>query len=104
MADDGSADERDSLVTELYNAQKSNPKVLNTLELRHLWGNDSREWVVISQYATWADIEEANKINQELNKKRWPDDEERAEFFQQPFKCFGRHSDEIYSEIPEFHK
>lgn len=104
MPEGGSAAERDSLLKELFNAQKSNPKVLSTLQLQHHWGNDSRDWVVITEYATMADIDEANKIDQELTKKKWPDDKKRAAFWQAVGKYFDYHSDEIYMEKPEFRK
>lgn len=104
MPDGGSAAERDSLLKELYNAQKSNPKVLSQRELQHHWGNDSRDMVVITEYASMADIDEAGKINQELNKKKWPDDKKRAAFWQAVGKYFDYHSDEIYEERPEFRK
>lgn len=104
MPEDGSGAERDSLILELDEAQKSNEKVLSVKHLRHRFGNDSHDWVVIVEYASWADIEEAGKINQELQKKRWPDEKERQEFFKQLLKYFDGHSDEIYNELPKFGK
>lgn len=71
---------------------------------RHYYGSDFRDWVVITEYKTWADIEAAAGINQELNKKKWPDDKKRAEFFRKVMKYFPTHSDEIYRELPKFGK
>lgn len=104
MPEGGNAEERDALVMELNEAQKSNEKVLSSKNLRHRYGNDFRDWVVITEYATWADIEEAANINQELNRKKWPDDEKRAEFFRKLFEYFPTHSDEIYTNLPKFDK
>jgi len=104
MPEGGSGDERDSLLMELIEAQKSNEKVLSSKNLRHRYGSDFRDWVVIAEYATWADIEEAANINQELNRKKWPDDKKRAAFFQKLFKYFPTHSDEIYTNLPKFDK
>lgn len=104
MPEDGNAAERDSLIMELVEAQKSNEKVLSVKNLFHLYGNDSHDWVVIEEYASWTDIPEAIKINQELNRKRWPDEKERQEYFKQLLKYFDGHSDEIYTELPKFGK
>jgi hypothetical protein len=62
MPDDGTEAERDSLIMELRDAQKSNEKVLSQINLRHTYGNDSHDWVVITEYKSWADIPEAGKI------------------------------------------
>jgi hypothetical protein len=104
MPDDGTEAERDSLIMELRDAQKSNEKVLSQINLRHTYGNDSHDWVVITEYKSWADIPEAGKINQELNKKKWPDEKERQDFFRKLGKYFDGHSDEIYTELPKFGK
>ena len=99
----GSRDERDNLLMELQEAQKSNKKVLSSITLRHRWGNDSRDWVTITEYKNMADIVEAQKINTKLNKKKWKDDEGVTAFFQKLGKYFeGGHSDEIYIELPKF--
>ena len=100
----GSAEERDAMLMELIDAQKTNAKVLSSKNLRHRYGSDFRDWVVITEYANFADIEEAANINQELNRKKWPDDKKRAEFFQKLFKYFPDHSDEIYTNLPKFDK
>jgi len=102
MPEGGSADERDNLILELIEAQKSNKKVLSSMTLRHRWGSDSRDWVVINEYKNMADVLEAQKINEKLNKKKWKDDDERAEFFRKLGKYFLKHSDEIYRELPKF--
>ena len=100
----GSADERDNLLMEVIEAQKSNKKLLSSMHLRHHMGSDSRDWVVITEYKNMADIEEARKINQKLNKKKWKDDDKRAEFFRKLGKYFPKHSDETYRELPKFAK
>jgi hypothetical protein len=72
--------------------------------MQHAWGSNSQDWVVVTEYKTWADIEEAGKVNQELNRKKWPDAKERQAFFRQLGKYFDGHSDEIYQEMPQFRK
>jgi len=98
----GSSDERENLLMELREAQKSNKKVLSSVTLRHRWGSDTRDWVFITEYKSLADFAEAQKINQKLHKKKWKDDDERAEFFRKLGKYFSEHSDEIYIELPKF--
>lgn len=98
----GSAAERDNLVMELIEAQKSNKKVLSSITLRHHWGSDSRDWVTITEYKSMADFVEALKIDAKLNKKKWKDDEGVTEFFRKLGKYFTKHSDEIYIELPKF--
>jgi len=99
----GTSEDRDNLLMELTEAQKSNKKVLSSITLRHRWGNDGRDWVVITEYKNMADFVEAGKINTKLNKKKWKDDDVRAEFFRKLGKYFeGGHSDEIYIELPKF--
>ena len=106
MPDDGTAAERDSLLTEWIEAVlKKNDKIISSTNLRHFYGSDSRDWIVINEFASFADIAEALKVSQELGKKRWPDDKERSKFFQKPGKYFlPSHSDEIYNALPKFDK
>ena len=100
----GSSKERDSLILEVIEAQKSNKKVLSSITMRHHWGSDSRDWVVINEYKNMADVLEAQKINTKLNRKKWKDDEGVTEFFRKLGKYFIKHSDEIYRELPKFTK
>ncbi len=104
MPDDGSPAERDSLIAIAVEIANQNPKVLSRTELRHAWGSDNHDWVIITEYKTWGDIEAAGKVAQELNEKKWPDAKQRREFFQKIGKYFDGHSDEIYRELPQFKK
>ncbi|MEJ2636969.1 MAG: hypothetical protein P8184_16985 [Calditrichia bacterium] len=105
MPEGGSEAERDSLLQEwIEGTVEKNDKILSQKHLSHYYGSDLRDWVVIGEYKTWADIDEASKISQELAKKKWPDDKEREEFSRKLLKYFGTHSDEIYMEQPKFGK
>ena len=105
MPDDGSAVERDSLMKEwTEKVLKKNEKIISQKNFRHYYGSDVRDWVIITEYKTWGDIEAAAKISQKLNKKSWPDDKKRSEFFKNLMKYFGTHSDEIYKDMPKFSK
>jgi len=99
----GSAAERDSLMMISVELQNMNPKYLSAKVLRHRYGGDARDWVFITEYATWADIEEAGKIDEENFKKKWPDKDWR-EFGRMFRKYFTTHSDEIYEERPKYGK
>ena len=101
MPEGGSVAERDSLLMVVLELQKMNPKYLSVKVLRHHWGKDYQDWLYIIEYATWADIEEADKIDEENYKKKWPD-KDWVENFGMFGKYFYTHSDEIYIELPKY--
>lgn len=103
----GTAAEMDSLVSQFFRAvDKKNSKILSSKTLVHYYGSDLRDWVVINEYRTWADIEAADKISQKLVKKKWPNAKTRKEYFRKIAKYFSGfvHSDEIYMEKPMLRK
>jgi hypothetical protein len=105
MPEGGSAAERDSLLSEWFEAvPKKNEKILRVINLSHLYGSDSHDWVIIEEYKSWDDVEAARKLNQELFMKHWSDAKKRAQFNQKLRKYFTGHSDEIYNELPKFRK
>jgi len=103
IPEDGSRAERDSLLMISVELTNMNPKYLSAKVLRHSWGSDFRDWVFITEYATWADIEEAGNIDEENFKKKWPDKEWRG-YLRTFGKYFTTHSDEIYTELPKYRK
>lgn len=102
IPEDGSIAERDSLILELVRLHRSNKKVVQVLTLVPYDDPDSQEWVVIYEYKKFEDIDEATKIDLELNKKKWPDDSEREKFFKRLAEYFPTHTDKVYQEIPKF--
>ena len=104
MPEGGSSAERDSLIKEFMEAQKTNDKILSQMHLRHVISRDSRDWVVITEYKSMADFAAAGPISRELNRKRWPDAKERGAFFQKLGRYFPNHSDEIFRELPSFRR
>ena len=104
MPTDGNAEERDAMLKEMFEIDKKNTYIVSQRELRHMWGADNRDWVIITEYKSWADIEAANKMSNELYEKHWPDKEKRDAFFQKLFRYFPKHSDEIYREMPEYRR
>ncbi len=105
MPEGGTAEDRDALLSEWIGAVlKKNNKILSSKNLRHMYGSNNHDWVVINEYATFADIAEAAKLNASLGKKKWPDEKKRAEFFRRLGEYYPSHSDEIYRALPEFDK
>lgn len=106
MPDDGSAAERDSLLSIVFEAvTQKNDKILSQQTMQHRYGPDSRDWIVVRECANWADIEAASTANRKLREERWPDKEERQAFFKELNKYWlPRHGDEIYVALAEFEK
>jgi len=102
----GSAAERDSLYSEWYERMaKKNDKIVSRKDFRHYFGQDSRDWVVITEYRNLADFEASESVNSELAQKAWPDSKKRAEFFRKFLRYFeGGHSDEVYRQLTKFGK
>ncbi|MFC2103070.1 hypothetical protein ACFLSS_01450 [Bacteroidota bacterium] len=95
----GSSAEFDSLAT-LWdkNLTKKNEFIVSEKAMTHLWGSNSDDFVLITEYKNFADIENASNRNSELMKEAWPDKAERQNFVKAYSKYFGSHSDEIYQE------
>ncbi len=83
--------------------QQLNPAAITTRVLFHNWGSDAADVVLVTEYASWADIEadcgqpcddydEANPEPEE-GEEGYEAYEEAADLFT---KYFSRHRDEIY--------
>ena len=95
----GSSAEFDSLAALwVENITKKNEFIVSEVTMSHMWGNNSDDFVVITEVRSFADVEKAQNRNIELLKEAWPDKEERQKFQDAYIKYFGRHSDEIYIE------
>ena len=81
-----------------------NDKVISERVLRHISGADLRDLVIISEYATWNDIDAASDMQNELINQAWPKEEDRNAFFKSWNKYVITHSDEIYQEFPDLSK
>lgn len=103
MPPGGTASERDSVLGIMTELTKMNPKYVSMRVLRHSWGHNSQDWVMITEYANWDDIESSGKMDEENFKKKWPNG--NMESFDRMFnKYFPTHSDEIYTELPKYTK
>jgi hypothetical protein len=102
MPEGGSWAEFDSLATLLNeNVTKKNPKIVSQRIIRHQWGSDSRQLIIIREYAKIEDLVlDDDNTGNELFRAHWKTDEERKAF-NQAFRKYwrGYHSDEIYQEF-----
>lgn len=83
---------------------KKNDKILSERVMRHLSGSDSRDLVIVTEYASWNDVEAAQDKQGELVKAGWPDEEKRKAYNKKLNSYLGNHSDEIFSEISDWRK
>ncbi|MBU2904842.1 MULTISPECIES: hypothetical protein [Arenibacter] len=81
-----------------------NDKIISERVLHHISGADLRDLVIISEHASWNDIDAASNMQNELINKAWPKEEDRNAFFKSWNKYVITHSDEIYQENPELTK
>ena len=105
VPEDGSNAEFMELMQEWYDKVVSkNEKILSERAFRHQSGGDMRDWVFVTEYASWNDIEAANTRQGELVNEGWPNADERSAFFKKFWKYVDTHSDEIYQELPTLRK
>jgi len=77
-----------------------NNKILSQRIVRHLWGNDSGQLILIREFAKIEDLVVDDDAGGELFKAAWKTEEERKAFGEAYGKYWqGRHSDEIYQEF-----
>lgn len=105
IPEDGSRKEFNNLMKEWYEKITSkNDKIISERVLRHSSGSDLRDVVIVTEYASWNDIDAANKKQGELVDAAWPDQEARQAFFKKFNKYSLTHSDEIYREYANLRK
>jgi hypothetical protein len=63
-----------------------------------------RDWVVISEYASWNDMDAANDMQNKLIEEAWPNEDDRRAWFAKFGKYTITHSDEILQERPDLTK
>jgi len=77
-----------------------NPLVIHQTQMVHFFSEDSREFVTVTEYASWSDIEKAFQQDEELEKQAWPDAQKREAFLKKISRCFTHHKDAIYNGFP----
>ena len=81
---------------------QKNELIAGTNVLLHYYTDDNSEVVFATTYRTWADLENAEKRNEELVKAAWPDEAKRTAFFDKQRSFYtSQHSDEIRSILPD---
>jgi hypothetical protein len=83
---------------------QKNEHIVSERIMRHLSGSNSKQLIILTEYASWNDINTAQNRNNELMKEAFPDDKERAAFNSELNTYLGSHSDEIYSDIKSMRK
>jgi hypothetical protein len=102
---DGSNSEFNEILKEWCdNVVSKNDKILSQKVLRHQSGGDSRDLVVIIEYASWNDIDAAGDEQSRLVQEAWPNEDERSAWFANFGKYTVKHSDEILQGKPELTK
>jgi hypothetical protein len=99
--DEVSVPEFDSL-NYLYtkNVFAKNEFILNYKVIRHWWGNNSKDFIIIYEVREWGDVIKASKRNNELFEEYWSTPEERKKFNQAYDKYFTvKHPDEVYRDL-----
>lgn len=92
--------ERTALAKEYFDKVTSkNQYIIHEWNMVHYYTDDSREWVTIDEFATWADIDKANDRFGELEKLAWPDAKARAAYFAKSDKYYSSHKDAIYHAV-----
>lgn len=97
MGDDGKAFAE--MLQKQTDALRDNEKLLSFHVVRHFWGSDSRDLIMISEFKT---IDDLFGFNQEMNAafEKAFSEEENEKMQKLWDKYVGQHSDEIYQEVP----
>ena len=105
VPEDGSNSELNDLMKEWHEkVVMKNDKIVSEKAFVHRSGADMRDWVFLSEYASWSDIEAANDTQNKLVAEGWPNEEDRDKFFDTFWKYVITHSDEILMEKSELAK
>ena len=102
----GSAQIRDSLIA-IYNDNviKKNDKILSHREYSHFFTSDNKDYIIMEEYKNMATMEEAWKMNTELEKKAWPDEKKRKDLMDAMGAYFEDwHGDAIFHTNPKLSK
>jgi hypothetical protein len=77
-----------------------NDLIMGSEILNHYYTENSSEILHVSVFKTWEDIEKSDAVTDDLIKKAWPNEKERAAFFEKYNSYYTpMHSDEIYSSV-----
>ena len=81
-----------------------NELVLHCTTLNHFFTEDSREFVMLMEFAKWDDIAKSFDRDSELENQAWPDKQKRDAFMKKMNSFFTHHKDAIYGGAPGLSK
>jgi hypothetical protein len=97
--------ERDAVLKEYHDkVTMKNELILHSWSMQHFFSEDSREFLIINEYANWSDIDKANDRGIALENKAWPNQKQRAAFLTKMDSYFTGHKDAIYNGFPNLTK
>ena len=102
----GTARERDSLIA-IYNNNvvNKNQYILSHRELQHWFTGSNKDYMIIEEYKDFDAMTRAFEMNDELEKKAWPDEARREEFMDKLGSYFEDwHGDALYRSNPKLSK
>lgn len=92
--------ERNAMLKEYFTkVTMKNEFVIHQWNMSHYFSEDSRELIMITEYASWADIEKAFDRNDQLEIQAWPNEAKRREFNKKMMGYFTHHKDAVYHDL-----
>jgi len=92
--------QQDSMLNEQLMMDKQNKYIVSTQLMRHYYGSDSRDAVIIREYKSFSDIDKAGDEQQKLVEKKYPKEADRMAANKKFRGSVSWHKDEIYMSIP----
>ncbi len=97
--------ERNAVLKEYHEkVTMKNEFILHSWMMTHFFTDDSRDFIVVTEYTDLNGIEKAFARDGELEKQAWPDAKQRADFMKKMASYFSHHKDAIFSSMPSLTK
>lgn len=104
LSDDNDKDSYDNYIKYVKNVFGKNPYIKGYYPQRHLWGDDSRDFIEVFVLNSTSDIKKAIEKNKVLQKELVPDDEKRKNFIDVYEKGIISRSNAVYVNVPSLSK
>lgn len=92
--------QQDSMFNDQLMIDKKNKYIVSTKLMRHYYGSDSRDAVVLREYKSFGDIDKAGEEDEKLFEKKYPKESDRMAAGKRFRNAVSWHKDEIYRGIP----
>ncbi|MEO5571829.1 MAG: hypothetical protein ABIT08_10750 [Bacteroidia bacterium] len=90
--------ERNAMLKEYFTkVTMKNEFVIHQSQMTHFFTDDSREFVTITEFAKFGDIEKSFDRDSELERQAWPDTQKRQQFMNKMNSFFTYHKDAIFN-------